>query len=59
MARLKEYENKRVVLTYRNKVGYINVQQGNLAYVGRDFVVFNVGFKDVKINRTNIVECKA
>ncbi len=57
--RIKQYEGKRVRMTYENKYGDLNHQQGNIEHVGKEQVIFNISGLEVIINRKRIkrIEC--
>ena len=51
--KLKDLLNKRVVLNYQSKVG-TNDQQGLITHIGADRVGFNIGRKELFIEKSKI-----
>jgi hypothetical protein len=53
VGRISELVNKRVVLNYKGKVA-VNDQQGIITHVGESKLSFNVGRKEIFIEKKNV-----
>lgn len=52
--KLKDLKDKRVVLNYQTKGNFTNDQQGIVTHVGQNVVAFNIGRKEIFIDKNRI-----